>query len=153
MCYIRFTLNICSFGHQCNTLCVIMCYIRFTLNICSFVHQCNTLCVIMCYIRFTLNICSVFVVCLFFMSTVKIIVPLQLHLACQKLNELQFQMKCWPYVHNTQGVLKRPLQWYSKWYCVASATKTFTLKGVQTILVQGVTFGIPLWTSFINTLR
>jgi hypothetical protein len=32
-----------------------------------------------------------------------------------------------------QGVLKRALQWYSKCYCVASVTKTFKLKGVQTI--------------------
>jgi hypothetical protein len=32
-----------------------------------------------------------------------------------------------------QGVSKRALQWYSKWYCVASVTKTFALKGVQTI--------------------
>jgi hypothetical protein len=26
---------------------------------------------------------------------------------------------------------KRALQWYSKCYCVASVTKTFTLKGIQ----------------------
>jgi hypothetical protein len=32
-----------------------------------------------------------------------------------------------------QGVSKRASQWYSKCYHVASATKTFTLKGVQTI--------------------
>jgi hypothetical protein len=32
-----------------------------------------------------------------------------------------------------QGVSKRDLQWYFKCYCVASVTKTFTLKGVQTI--------------------
>jgi hypothetical protein len=32
-----------------------------------------------------------------------------------------------------QGVSKRALQWYSKCYCVASVTKTFALKGVQTI--------------------
>jgi hypothetical protein len=32
-----------------------------------------------------------------------------------------------------QGVSKRTLQWYSKCYSVASVTKTFTLKGVQTI--------------------
>jgi hypothetical protein len=31
------------------------------------------------------------------------------------------------------GVSKIALQWYSKCYCVASVTKTFTLKGVQTI--------------------
>jgi hypothetical protein len=31
------------------------------------------------------------------------------------------------------GVSKRALQWYSKCYCVASVTKTFTLKGAQTI--------------------
>jgi hypothetical protein len=33
-----------------------------------------------------------------------------------------------------QGVLKRALQWYTKCYYVASVTKTFTPKGVQTIL-------------------
>jgi hypothetical protein len=32
-----------------------------------------------------------------------------------------------------QGVSKRTTQWYSECYCVASATKAFTLKGVQTI--------------------
>jgi hypothetical protein len=32
-----------------------------------------------------------------------------------------------------QGVSKISLQWYSKGYSVASVTKTFTLKGVQTI--------------------
>jgi hypothetical protein len=32
-----------------------------------------------------------------------------------------------------QGVLKRALQWYFKYYYVASITKTFTLKRVQTI--------------------
>jgi hypothetical protein len=32
-----------------------------------------------------------------------------------------------------QGVSDRPLQWYSKCYCVVSVTKTFTLKGIQTI--------------------
>jgi hypothetical protein len=31
------------------------------------------------------------------------------------------------------GVLKRALQWYSKCYCVVIVTKTFTLKGLQTI--------------------
>jgi hypothetical protein len=30
-------------------------------------------------------------------------------------------------------VSKRALQWYSKCYCVASVTRTFTLKGVHTI--------------------
>jgi hypothetical protein len=33
-----------------------------------------------------------------------------------------------------QGVSKTALQWYSKCYCVESVTKTFTLKGVQTII-------------------
>jgi hypothetical protein len=38
----------------------------------------------------------------------------------------------------TQGVSKRALQWYSKCYCVASVTKTFTLEGVQKLsTVQG----------------
>jgi hypothetical protein len=32
-----------------------------------------------------------------------------------------------------EGVSKRASLWYSKRYCVASVTKTFTLKGVQTI--------------------
>jgi hypothetical protein len=32
-----------------------------------------------------------------------------------------------------QDVSKRSLQWYSKCYCVASVSKTFTLKGVQTV--------------------
>jgi hypothetical protein len=32
-----------------------------------------------------------------------------------------------------QGVSERALQWYSKFYCVASVTKTFILKGVLTI--------------------
>jgi hypothetical protein len=32
-----------------------------------------------------------------------------------------------------QGVSKRALQRYSKCYCVASVTKTFTLEGLQTI--------------------
>jgi hypothetical protein len=32
-----------------------------------------------------------------------------------------------------QGVSERASQWCSKCYCVASVTKTFTLKGVQTI--------------------
>jgi hypothetical protein len=32
-----------------------------------------------------------------------------------------------------QGVLKGALQWYSKCYCLASVTKTFTLKGVQSV--------------------
>jgi hypothetical protein len=32
-----------------------------------------------------------------------------------------------------QGASKRASQRYSKCYCVASVTKTFTLKGVQTI--------------------
>jgi hypothetical protein len=32
-----------------------------------------------------------------------------------------------------QGVSKRALQWYSKCYSLASVTKVFTLKGVQTI--------------------
>jgi hypothetical protein len=32
-----------------------------------------------------------------------------------------------------QTVSKRALQWYSQFYCVSSVTKTFTLKGVQTI--------------------
>jgi hypothetical protein len=42
--------------------------------------------------------------------------------------------KLFDYVdHEIQGVSKRDLQWYSKCYCVASVTKTFTLKGVQTI--------------------
>jgi hypothetical protein len=35
-----------------------------------------------------------------------------------------------------QGVSKKALQWYSKCYCVASVTATFTLKGVQTIHLQ-----------------
>jgi hypothetical protein len=30
-----------------------------------------------------------------------------------------------------QGASKKALQWYSKRYCVASVTKTVTLKGVQ----------------------
>jgi hypothetical protein len=62
-----------------------------------------------------------------------------------------------------QGVSKRALQWYSKCYCVASVTKTFTLKGVQTIprstpLAVNVSttltakFGIPLKSSFLETL-
>jgi hypothetical protein len=33
----------------------------------------------------------------------------------------------------TQRVSNRALQWHSKCYCVTSVTKTFTLKGVQTI--------------------
>jgi hypothetical protein len=32
-----------------------------------------------------------------------------------------------------EAVSKRALQWYSKCYCVASVTKTFTFKGVQAI--------------------
>jgi hypothetical protein len=39
----------------------------------------------------------------------------------------------WPYSPFIQGVSKRDLQCYSKCYSVASVTKTFTLKGVQTI--------------------
>jgi hypothetical protein len=31
------------------------------------------------------------------------------------------------------GVSKRALKWYSKYYCVASVTETFTLKGIQII--------------------
>jgi hypothetical protein len=55
-----------------------------------------------------------------------------------------------PWTKLIKGVLKRALQWYSKCYCVASVTKTFTLKGVQTIRrsrcwnLTRVTFGIPL---------
>jgi hypothetical protein len=37
---------------------------------------------------------------------------------------LAFLMQCDP---------KRALQWYSECRCVASVTKTFTLKGVQSI--------------------
>jgi hypothetical protein len=36
-------------------------------------------------------------------------------------------------VQEIQSVSKRPLQWYSKCYCVASVKKPFTLKGVQNI--------------------
>jgi hypothetical protein len=64
-----------------------------------------------------------------------------------------------------RGVSERALQWYSKCYCVANVTRTFTLKGVQTIhptapttmstlyafeckrsrnIRHKVTFGIPL---------
>jgi hypothetical protein len=32
-----------------------------------------------------------------------------------------------------QDVLKRALQWYSERYCKANVTKTFTLKGLQTL--------------------
>jgi hypothetical protein len=72
-----------------------------------------------------------------------------------------------------QSVSKRALQWYSKCYCVASITKTFTLKGGQTVhrprcwmdnlyafkykcfrnTRHTVTFGIPLLSSFLNTLH
>jgi hypothetical protein len=38
---------------------------------------------------------------------------------------------CCKNMQDVQGVLKRSLQWYSKYYCVASVTKTFTLKGLQ----------------------
>jgi hypothetical protein len=34
-----------------------------------------------------------------------------------------------------QGVSRRSLEWYSECYCVVSVTKTFTLKGVQTLNV------------------
>jgi hypothetical protein len=74
---------------------------------------------------------------------------------------------------HTQGVSKRALQWYFKYYCVASVTKMFTLKGVQTIHFStswgtdslyafmckrfcntrhtAVTLGIPLQSSFSIT--
>jgi hypothetical protein len=64
----------------------------------------------------------------------------------------------------SQGVSKRALQWYSKCYCVASLTKTFTLKGVHSILecwivcrlksflTLATQFGIPLQSPFWNTL-
>jgi hypothetical protein len=42
------------------------------------------------------------------------------------LGELRFDV-------NSTGNAKRVLQWYSKCYCVASVTKMFILKGVQTI--------------------
>jgi hypothetical protein len=69
---------------------------------------------------------------------------------------------------------KRALEWYSKCYCVASVTKTFTPKGVHSIhrLISwtmdslyaikckcfrntrhNVAFGIPLQSSFWNTLH
>jgi hypothetical protein len=72
-----------------------------------------------------------------------------------------------------QGVSKRALQWYSNCYCVASITKIFTPKGVQTIHLSScwtmgnlydfkckpfintrhtVTIGIPLQRLFWNTL-
>jgi hypothetical protein len=35
-----------------------------------------------------------------------------------------------------QAVSERALQWYSNCYCVVNVTKTFTLKGVQTIRHQ-----------------
>jgi hypothetical protein len=35
-----------------------------------------------------------------------------------------------------QGVTKTALQMYSKHYCLASITKTFILKGIQTIFIQ-----------------
>jgi hypothetical protein len=38
------------------------------------------------------------------------------------------------------GCLKMALQWYSKCYCVASVTKMFRLKGVQTV------YRSTLWT-------
>jgi hypothetical protein len=34
---------------------------------------------------------------------------------------------------NIKSVSKRVLQWYPKYYCVASVTKTFKFKDVQTI--------------------
>jgi hypothetical protein len=37
------------------------------------------------------------------------------------------------YLAQVHGVSERTLQWYAKCYYVASVTKTFTLKGVQTI--------------------
>jgi hypothetical protein len=58
---------------------------------------------------------------------------------------------------NIQSVSEIVLQWYSKCYCVASVTKTFALKGVQTIhrstpwhSRHTVTFGIPLWRFFLK---
>jgi hypothetical protein len=44
-----------------------------------------------------------------------------------------FQLKWQTYFHKLRDNSKRALQWYSKCYCVASITKTFTLKGVQTM--------------------
>jgi hypothetical protein len=76
-----------------------------------------------------------------------------------------------------QDVSKKALQWYSTRYTVTSVTKTFTLKGVETIYrstpwtpwtMDGlyafkckpfrnthhtVTCGIPLQSSFLNTLH
>jgi hypothetical protein len=42
------------------------------------------------------------------------------------------------------GVSEIALQWYSKCYCVANVTKTFTLKGVQTIHRS------PPWTASLE---
>jgi hypothetical protein len=56
-----------------------------------------------------------------------------------------------------QGVseIRVVLQWYSKCYCVASVTKTFTPKGIQLSIVQGVegwTVRTPLSVSVFVTL-
>jgi cephalosporin hydroxylase len=47
--------------------------------------------------------------------------------------------------HRMQDVSKRALQCYSKCYCVASVTKTFTLKGVQTIHRQS-----NIWNTIVQ---
>jgi hypothetical protein len=43
-----------------------------------------------------------------------------------------------------QGVSKEALQWYSQCCCMASVTKTFTLKGVQTIHISATKVHYPL---------
>jgi hypothetical protein len=54
------------------------------------------------------------------------------------------------------GVSKRTLQWYSKCCFLASVTKTFTLKGVQTIVQQLESINwiimLLLWTITANVL-
>jgi hypothetical protein len=48
------------------------------------------------------------------------------------------------------GASKIALQWYSKCYSVASVTKTFTLKDVQTIYLRHLERCIVCTTSSIN---
>jgi hypothetical protein len=59
---------------------------------------------------------------------------------------LSKNLKCM--IHETTDVSKRASQWYSKRYCVASVTKTFTLKHIQTIHRSTPIFETPFNHNF-----